>query len=209
MKIKFKETDSKIYSIINSKGLVGYFVNFQNIIQTTFDKRNNSVNYYFNLQKKNKEKIYQYKKINNIIDAKKLKFNKGVEYQTIEPSHLGNTVDPLVAVKQILFNDKLNSKCNGNTKIYDGDDVYRVYLTPKKMNKLQVDYGKIKYQTTFACRVNYEAISGHKLKRTAKLNSLYLDVYFSKVNSKLIPVYFETKAKVIPIKMYLSTVLSP
>ena len=52
MKIKFKETDSKIYSIINSKGLVGYFVNFQNIIQTTFDKRNNSVNYYFNLQKK-------------------------------------------------------------------------------------------------------------------------------------------------------------
>jgi len=54
MKIKFKETDSKIYSIINSKGLVGYFVNFQNIIQTTFDKRNNSINYYFNLQKKNK-----------------------------------------------------------------------------------------------------------------------------------------------------------
>ena len=86
MKIKFKETDSKIYSIINSKGLVGYFVNFQNIIQTTFDKRNNSINYYFNLQKKNKEKIYQYKKINNIVDAKKLKFNKGVEYQKLEPS---------------------------------------------------------------------------------------------------------------------------
>ena len=77
------------------------------------------------------------------------------------------------------------------------------------MNKLQVDYGKIKYQIMFSCRVNYEAISGHKLKRTAKLNSLYLDVYFSKVNSKVIPVYFETKAKVIPIKMYLSTVLSP
>lgn len=62
MKIKFKETDSKIYSIINSKGLVGYFVNFQNIIQTIFDKRNNSINYYFNLKKKIKKKFTSIKK---------------------------------------------------------------------------------------------------------------------------------------------------
>ena len=49
--------DNKLYSIINSKGLAGYFIKSQSIIQTTLDKESNSVSYYFNSSRKNEEKI--------------------------------------------------------------------------------------------------------------------------------------------------------
>ena len=42
-----------------------------------------------------------------------------------------------------------------------------------------------------------------------RLNSLYMDIYFSKISGDIIPVYFEAKAKLLPIKMYLSTILTP
>jgi hypothetical protein len=42
------------------------------------------------------------------------------------------------------------------------------------------------------------------------LNSRYLDIYFSKFNNNnVLPTYFEAKSKIIPVKMYLSTVLNP
>jgi len=36
-----------------------------------------------------------------------------------------------------------------------------------------------------------------------------MDIYFSKISNDIIPVYFETKAKLITLKMYLSTILTP
>ena len=54
LNIKYNINDNKLYSVINSKGLAGYFVKSQSIIQTTIDKENNSLSYYFNSLKKNK-----------------------------------------------------------------------------------------------------------------------------------------------------------
>ena len=208
LKLKINIDKKKIYSIIVSEGLTGYFVNFKNIIQTSFDKKNN-LNYYFNLQKNNEVKIYQFKKINNKINLKNVKLNKGKDYKNIKKKNLSRVVDPLSAAKLILFSNNLNSKCNIDQDIYDGDDVFNIYLTKKSKNYLFINYKNNRYKILFSCRLRYKAVAGHKIKREKKLNSRYLDVYFAKVNGKIIPVYFETKLKLIPLKMYLSTVLKP
>ena len=209
LNIKLNIGDNKLYSIINSKGLVGYFIKSQSIIQSTLDKENNSLSYYFNSQRKNEEKTYHYKKINNIIDIDKIKLNKGENFKKINKVDLLNTIDPLSAVELILFNNDLNSKCENNTKIYDGDDVYLVSLTKNNTNYPSIEYKNQEYKISFSCKLNYKAIAGHKLKREKKLNSLYIDIYFSKISNDIIPVYFETKTKLIPLKMYLSTILTP
>ena len=63
MNLKFNIGENKLYSIINSKGLVGYFISFKNIIQTTNHKEQDILNYYFNLQKKIKKKSTISKKL--------------------------------------------------------------------------------------------------------------------------------------------------
>ena len=209
LNIKLNMSDNKLYSIINSKGLAGYFIKSQSIILTTIDKEINSLSYYFNSLKKNEEKTYHYKKINNKINVDKIKLNKGENFKKIERSDLLNTLDPLSAVEFILFNNVINSKCKNKKKIFDGDDVYLVFLTQNKINYSFIKYKNQNYKISFSCRLNYKAISGHKLNREKKLNSLYLDIYFSKISNDIIPVYFETKTKLIPIKMYLSTNLTP
>tara|TARA_A100001015_G_scaffold130962_1_gene145329 strand:+ start:575 stop:1309 length:735 start_codon:yes stop_codon:yes gene_type:complete len=209
LNIKYNINNNKIYSIISSKGLAGYFVKSQSIIQTTIDKENNSLSYYFNSLKKNKEKTYHYKKVNNKIDLDKIKLNKGENFKKIIRSDLLNTLDPLSAVELILFDNFLNSKCEKKQKIFDGDDVYLVSLTKNKINYPSIKYKNQNYKISFSCRLNYKAISGHKFKREKKLNSLYLDIYFAKISNDIIPVYFETKAKLLPLKMYLSTILTP
>ena len=120
-----------------------------------------------------------------------------------------NTLDPLSAVELILFDNVLNSKCQKKQKIFDGDDVYLVSLTKNKINYPFIKYKNQNYKISFSCRLNYKAISGHKFKREKRLNSLYLDIYFAKISNDIIPVYFETKAKLLPLKMYLSTILTP
>ncbi len=209
LNIKYNINDNKLYSIINSTGLVGYFVKSQSIIQTTKDKENNSLSYYFNSLKKDQEKTYYYKKINNKIDLDKIKLNKGENFKKITRSDLLNTLDPLSAVELILFNNVLNSKCEKKQKIFDGDDVYLVSLTKNKIKYPFIKYKNQNYKISFSCRLNYKAISGHKFEREKRLNSLYLDIYFSKISNDIIPVYFETKAKLLPLKMYLSTILTP
>ena len=126
-------SDNKLYSIINSKGLAGYFIKSQSIILTTIDKEINSLSYYFNSLKKNEEKTYHYKKINNKILVDKFELNKGENFKRIVRSDLLNTLDPLSAVELILFNNVLNPKCNNRKKIFDGDDVYLVFLTQNKI----------------------------------------------------------------------------
>ena len=209
LNIKYNINDNKLYSVINSKGLAGYFVKSQSIIQTTIDKENNSVSYYFNSLKKNKEKTYYYKKINNKIDVDKIKLNKGENFKKIIRSDLLNTLDPLSAVELILFDNVLNSKCEKKQKIFDGDDIYLVSLTKNRINYPLIKYKNQNYKISFSCRLNYKAISGHKFKREKRLNSLYLDIYFAKISNDIIPVYFETKSKLVPLKMYLSTILTP
>ena len=209
LNIKYNINDNKLYSVINSKGLAGYFVKSQSIIQTTIDKENNSVSYYFNSLKKNKEKTYYYKKINNKIDVDKIKLNKGENFKKIIRSDLLNTLDPLSAVELILFDNVLNSKCEKKQKIFDGDDVYLVSLSKNRINYPLIKYKNQNYKISFSCRLNYKAVSGHKFKREKRLNSLYLDIYFTKISNDIIPVYFETKAKLVPLKMYLSTILTP
>ena len=209
LNIKYNINDNKLYSVINSKGLTGYFIKSQSIIQTTIDKENNSFSYYFNSLKKNKEKTYYYKKINNKINLDKIKLNKGENFKKIIRSDLLNTLDPLSAVELILFDNVLNSKCEKKQKIFDGDDVYLVSLTKNRINYPLIKYKNQNYKISFSCRLNYKAISGHKFKREKRLNSLYLDIYFAKIINDIIPVYFETKAKLLPLKMYLSTILTP
>ena len=209
LNLKLNLGKNKLYSIINSKGLTSYFMNSQSIIQTSYNQRNNSLYYFFNSRKKNKKKTYYFTKINNEINFEKVKFNKGKNFKTITKNDLYNTVDPLTAVRSILFSNTLNSECNKSKKIYDGDDVYKAFLTPIKIKYSLIKYKKKKYKINFSCRLNYKTISGHKFNREKKLNSMYLDVYFSNLSNDIIPVYFETKAKVMPLKMYLSTVLTP
>lgn len=209
LNIKLNIGDNKLYSIINSKGLAGYFIKSKSIIQTTLDKDNNSLSYYFNSSRRNEEKTYHYKKINNIIDFDKIKLDKGENFIKINKDDLSNTLDPLSAVELILFDNILNPKCENKKKIFDGDDVYLVSLTKNKTFYPIIKYKNQNYKIIFSCRLNYKAISGHKFKREKKLNSLYIDIYFSKISSDIIPVYFETKAKLIPLKMYLSTILTP
>jgi len=209
LNLELNINDNKLYSIINSKGLAGYFIKSQSVIQTTLDKESNSVSYYFNSSRKNEEKIYQYKKINNIINLDKIILDKGENFKKILRSDLLNTFDPLSAVGLILFNNDLNSKCENRKKIFDGDDVYLVFLTKNEIKYPFIKYKNKKYKISFSCRLNYKAISGHKFKREKKLNSLYMDIYFSKISNDIIPVYFETKAKLILLKMYLSTILTP
>ena len=163
-------SDNKLYSIINSKGLAGYFIKSQSIILTTIDKEINSLSYYFNSLKKNEEKTYHYKKINNKINVDKIKLNKGENFKKIERSDLFNTLDPLSAVEFILFNNVINSKCKNKKKIFDGDDVYLVFLTQNKINYSFIKYRNQNYKISFSCRLNYKAISGHKLNREKKLN---------------------------------------
>ena len=133
LNLELNINDNKLYSIINSKGLAGYFIKSQSIIQTTLDKESNSVSYYFNSSRKNEEKIYQYKKINNIINLDKIILDKGENFKKILRSDLLNTFDPLSAVGLILFNNDLNSKCENRKKIFDGDDVYLVFLTKNEI----------------------------------------------------------------------------
>jgi len=209
MNLKFNISEKKLYSIINSKGLVGYFISFKNIIQTTNHKEQDILNYYFNLQKKNKEKIYYFKKINNQVVLSNVKFNKGKAYKVINSSDLIDITDPLTAVYKILFSNNLNSNCNTKQNIYDGDDVYQVFLTKSNLTKTFITFKNKKHSIIFTCKINYKAIAGHKFAREKNLNSMYLDVYFAKVKNDIIPVYFETKTKFITLKMYLSTVLRP
>ena len=207
LNLKLNIKDRKIYSIIHSTGLAGHFFSFENIIQTTYDK--NNLEYYFNLKKKNKEKIYQFKIKNGNIDLSNINLNKGKNYKSIKKTDLRNVLDPLTAVSEILYSNKIDTKCNFKKRIYDGDDVYEIFLTPKETNKLKIKFNKKEYKIIFVCRLNYKAISGHKFKREKKLNSRYLDIYFSKFNNNVLPTYFEAKSKIIPVKMYLSTVLNP
>ncbi len=209
MNLKFNISEEKLYSIINSRGLVGYFVDFRNIFQTTMSKKYNSLEYYSNSQKKNKKKIYYFKKINNKVILKDVKLDKGRDHKVINQNDLINIVDPLTAIKKILFSDRLDSNCDLKKKIYDGDDVYQVFLTKNKKKKSFIKYKNNKHKISFSCRLNYKAISGHKFKREKNLNLMFLDVYFSNIENDTIPVYFETTAKLIPLKIYLSTVLSP
>ncbi len=209
MNLKFNISENKLYSIIISRGLVGYFINFKQLIQTTTDKKNNYLEYYSNLQKKNKEKIYQFKKINNKIVLEGVQFNKGLNYKIINKKDLINVVDPLTAVQKILFSNKLDSNCNIREDIYDGDDVYQVFLTQNRMDYSFINFKNNNYKISFSCRLNYKTVSGHKYKREKKLNSMYLNVFFSKIGNDVIPVYLETTAKLVPLKMYLSTVLRP
>jgi len=205
--LKLNISEKKIYSKIDSKGLIGYFFSFKNIIQTTYD--NKIIEYYFNLKKKGKEKNYQFKSINGLIDFKNVKLNKGKNFKLIKRVDFKDAIDPLTALNKIFYSNKINSKCNLNEKIYDGDDIYEVFLKPINQKKSEVKFKENKYEIRFVCRLNYKAISGHKIKREKKLNSMYLDVYFSNIQDGVFPVYFETKTKIIPLKMYLSTVLNP
>ena len=66
----------------------------------------------------------------------------------------------------------------------DGDDVYSIFLTQNKKNYSIIKFKDKKYKISFSCRLNYKAISGHKFKREEKLNSMYLDIYFSKISKK-------------------------
>ena len=209
LNIKYNINDNKLYSIINSKGLAGYFIKSQSVIQTTLDKENNIINYYFNSLRRNEEKIYHYKKSNNVIDLNKIKLDKGQNFKKMTRSDLSSTFDPLSAAKLILFNNTANANCNNRKKIYDGDDIYLVYLTKNNKNLSFIKYKNKKYKIIFSCKLKYKAISGHKFNREKKLNSLYLDIFFSKISNDIIPVYFETKAKLVPLKMYLSTTLTP
>jgi hypothetical protein len=209
LNIKFNTSRNKLYSIINSKGLAGYFIKSKSIIQTTLNSKNNTLSYYFNSQSKKKSKTYNYKKTNNEINFDNIRFNKGKNFKEIFKTDLLNTYDPLSAVDLMLFNSSLDSKCKNSKKIYDGDDVYRVFLTQNKKNYLFIKFKDKKYKISFSCRLNYKAISGHKFKREEKLNSMYLDIYFSKISNNIIPVYFETNTKLVPLKMYLSTILTP
>lgn len=209
LKIKFHISNNKLYAVINSRGLTDYFIKSKNIIQTTLDRKNNSLNYYFNSQSKGKEKTYFFKKINNRVKIENIKLNKGEDFKKIKKRDLFNIFDPLSATGSLLFSNTLNSKCNGSKKIYDGDDVYLIYLTKNKIKKSYIKFKNTKFIINFSCKLNYKAISGHKLKREKKLNSMYLDVYFSKIVNDIVPVYFETRAKLVPLKMYLSTNLTP
>ena len=209
LNIKFNTSKNKLYSIINSKGLAGYFIKSQSIILTTLNTQNNTLNYYFNSQSKNKNKTYNYKKINNVINIDNIKLNKGKNFKKIIKTDLQNTFDPLSAVELILYNNILDSKCKNSKKIYDGDDVYSISLAQNKKNHSFIKFKDKKYKISFSCRLNYKAISGHKFKREEKLNSRYLDIYFSQINNNIVPVYFEANAKLVPLKMYLSTILTP
>lgn len=209
LNIKFNTSENKLYSIINSKGLAGYFIKSQSIIQTTLNNQNNTLNYYFNSQSKKKNRTYNYKKINNVINFENIRLNKGKNFKKIIDTDLLNTYDPLSAVELILYSNSLDSKCKNSKKIYDGDDVYSIFLSQNKKNYSIIKFKDKKYKISFSCRLNYKAISGHKFKREEKLNSMYLDIYFSKISNNIIPVYFETNAKLVPLKMYLSTILTP
>ena len=203
MDVNLNFNDNKIYSLINSRGLIGYFVNFKNIIQTSYDR--NQTNYYFNLQKKDKEKIYEFKVINGRVDLRGLKLDKGSGYKKINKKDLLNIVDPLTATKELLFSQKNKIVCSGERKIYDGDDVYKVKLTSLEKNNKKLKELNKKYLINNYCRLGYIAIAGHKLKREKKLNSYFVNVYFAKIKNTIVPVYFESKSKFIDIKMYLST----
>ena len=203
MDVNLNFNDNKIYSLINSRGLIGYFVNFKNIIQTSYDQ--NQTNYYFNLRKKNKEKIYEFKVINGRVDLRGLRLDKGSDYKKITKKDLLNVVDPLTATKELLFTQENKIVCNGERKIYDGDDVYKVKLSSLEKNNKKVKELNKQYLINNYCRLSYIAIAGHKLKREKKLNSYFVNVYFAKINNTIVPVYFESKSKFIDIKMYLST----
>lgn len=206
MEVKINIKKNKIYSLINSKGLIGYFVNFENIIQTSFD--DNLTHYYFNLKKKNKEKIYEFKKSNQQIESKKLKLDKGKGYQIIKKEDLMDVVDPLSATRDLLFSNNKTFKCNNKRKVYDGDDIYQIKLVPLKSNQRILKNLNQKYKIIKACKLEYLAIAGHKIKREKKLNSYFVNVYFSEQGKFAVPVYFESKSNLIDIKMYLSTDLT-
>ena len=63
LNIKLNMNDNKLYSIINSKGLAGYFIKSQSIILTTIDKEINSLSYYFNSLKKMRKKLIIIKRL--------------------------------------------------------------------------------------------------------------------------------------------------
>jgi hypothetical protein len=203
MDVNLNFNDNKIYSLINSRGLIGYFVNFKNIIQTSYDR--NKTYYYFNLQKKDREKIYEFKTINGHVNLRGLKLDKGSGYKKITKKDLSNIVDPLTATKELLFSQQNKILCSGERKIYDGDDVYKVKLALLEKNNEKLKELNKKYSIINYCRLAYIAIAGHKLKREKKLNSYFVNVYFAKVDNVIAPVYFESKSKFIDIKMYLST----
>ncbi len=206
MEVKINIKKNKIYSLINSKGLIGYFVNFENIIQTSFD--DNLTHYYFNLKKKNKEKIYEFKKTNQQIESKKLKLDKGKGYQIIKKEDLVDAVDPLSAARDLLFSNNKTLKCSNKRKVYDGDDIYQIKLVPLEFNQSILKKLNQKYKIIKACKLEYLAIAGHKIKREEKLNSYFVNVYFSEQGKLAVPVYFESKSNLIDIKMYLSTDLT-
>jgi hypothetical protein len=207
MQVKFDMNNNKIFSVIESKGLVGHFVSFKTIIQTTF--LDNKVRYFFKEFKKNKDEIYEFETVNGKVIYNSKKIKKNSQYKKIEIQDLKDTVDPLTGVRDMLFGQKTKLNCSLKQKIYDGDDVYEVYFKPIKKLIKEVVIEEKKYPIHQACSLNYKAISGHKLSREKDLNSRYLNVYFAKQEDTFVPVYFDTKLKILSLKMQLSTIVKP
>ena len=75
--------------------------------------------------------------------------NKGKNYKLIKKTVLRNLLDPLTAVSEILYSNKIDAKCNFKNRIYDGDDVYEIFLTPEEKNKSKIKFNKKEYKIIF------------------------------------------------------------
>ena len=117
--------------------------------------------------------------------------------------HLINIVDPLTAVQKLIFDQNKKLNCNKQKKVFDGANVFYLKLSQVDVDSYIIDSSKLIYQKPMQkCKLTYQTISGHELEDEAKLNKMYVDIFYGEKNKMFYPYFLSTKSK-ITLEMFL------
>ena len=117
--------------------------------------------------------------------------------------HLQNVLDPLSAINEILFSQKTKLNCNKKIKVFDGSDVFYLVLSQKDTKNYIIRSSKIIFKEPLKkCKLQYQAIAGHKIGDEKDYNKKFVDIFYGKQNDLYLPYLLKTKSK-ITLKMFL------
>ena len=188
---------------IQSKSLLSYFYDFKG--SGIVEQKDGEAIYKFSYQKKEKKRtttvvLKNQAVINNFANPPR-KEKKNIVPITKED--LTNIVDPLTAVQQLIFDQNKKLNCNKQKKVFDGANVFYLKLSQVDVDSYIIDSSKLIYQKPMQkCKLTYQTISGHELEDEAKLNKMYVDIFYGEKNKMFYPYFLSTKSK-ITLEMFL------
>jgi hypothetical protein len=205
MKVQFSYSElNKVITKLESKGLLGFFSYFKG--EGSSENLSDQFIYNFSYDKKKTKRLRTIvfkagKVVKNIaIPKRKIK----TKIVSVKEQDLEDSVDPLSAIRSLIFNQSNILNCNKKQKVFDGQNVYFLILSQKDKNDYVIDSSKLVYPGSMQkCKLSYKAVSGHEIEDEKKLNKMYVDIFYGKQNEMFLPYFLTTKSK-ITIEMFLN-----